>query len=70
MDTNQIRQAHGIALLRVSLGVMFLAHSVVLKYLQYTLPGTAAYFGSLGLPPVLAYVVSQAAFLKANGATV
>ena len=44
------------ALLRVSLGVMFLAHSVVLKLLTFGLPGTAAFFGSLGLPPWLAYV--------------
>lgn len=47
----------GIALLRVSLGAMFIAHSVVLKLFTYTLAGTAAYFGSVGLPPALAYVV-------------
>ncbi len=44
-------------LLRVSLGVMFLAHSVVLKGLTFTLAGTAKYFESLGLPGPLAYVV-------------
>jgi putative oxidoreductase len=43
-------------LLRVALGVMFLAHSL-LKLLVFTLPGTVAFFGSLGLPPWLAYVV-------------
>lgn len=48
---------HGIALLRISLGVMFIAHSVVLKYFIYSLPGTADYFGSIGLPPELAYLV-------------
>ncbi|HUR41912.1 MAG TPA: DoxX family protein [Verrucomicrobiae bacterium] len=47
----------GVGLLRVSLGVMFLTHSVVLKYLTYTLPGTAQFFESIGLPAVLAYVV-------------
>lgn len=47
----------GIALLRVSLGVMFLAHSVLLKHFIYTLPGTAQYFTSIGLPAELAYVV-------------
>lgn len=47
----------GIALLRVSLGVMFIAHSVLLKYMVYTLPGTAQYFESIGLPAFLAYVV-------------
>jgi putative oxidoreductase len=43
--------------LRVSLGTMFLAHSVVLKLFQFTLPGTAAFFGQLGLPTWTAYVV-------------
>ncbi len=48
---------YGIALLRVSLGVMFLAHSVLLKHIVYTLPGTAQFFESIGLPGPLAYVV-------------
>jgi putative oxidoreductase len=51
------RVSYGIALLRVSLGLMFVAHSVVLKYFIYTLPGTAEYFASIGLPGALAYVV-------------
>ncbi len=46
--------------LRVSLGLMFLAHSAWLKLVVFTLPGTAQFFGSLGLPPVLAYVVFAA----------
>lgn len=62
------------ALLRVSLGVMFIAHSVVLKWLEYGLAGTAAYFESIGLPPVTAYLVFIAeavggALLVANIAT-
>ena len=48
---------YGIALLRISLGVMFIAHSVVLKYFAYGLAGTAGYFESIGLPAFLAYVV-------------
>ena len=48
---------YGIALLRISLGVMLIAHSVVLKYYTFTLAGTAGYFESLGLPGFLAYVV-------------
>jgi putative oxidoreductase len=48
---------YGIALLRISLGVMLIAHSVVLKYFTFTLPGTAGYFESIGLPGFLAYVV-------------
>jgi putative oxidoreductase len=48
---------YGIALLRVSLGLMFIAHSVLLKYFTFTLAGTAQFFESLGLPGPLAYVV-------------
>lgn len=47
----------GIALLRVSFGVMLIAHSVVLKWLVYSLPGTAQFFQSIGLPGPLAYIV-------------
>jgi putative oxidoreductase len=47
----------GAALLRVALGVMFIAHSVVLKYFTFTLAGTAQYFVSIGLPASLAYIV-------------
>lgn len=42
-------------LLRVSLGVMFIAHAL-LKYAVFTLPGTVKFFESLGLPGPLAYV--------------
>jgi putative oxidoreductase len=48
------------ALLRISLGVMFVAHSVVLKLFTYGLAGTAGYFESIGLPGALAYVVFAA----------
>ncbi|MBW3567413.1 MAG: DoxX family protein [Proteobacteria bacterium] len=48
---------YATALLRVSLGIMFLAHSVLLKYFTFTLAGTAGFFESLGLPGFLAYVV-------------
>ena len=41
--------------LRVSLGLMFIAHSLVLKYFTFTLDGTAQFFQSLGLPAALAY---------------
>jgi putative oxidoreductase len=43
------------ALLRVALGVMFLAHSVVLKLMTFGLAGTAQFFVGLGLPAWLAY---------------
>ncbi len=50
----------GTTLLRVSLGAMFIAHSVLLKYFMYTLAGTADYFVSIGLPAHLAYLVFAA----------
>lgn len=50
----------GTTVLRVSLGLMFIAHSVILKYFMYTLAGTADYFVSIGLPAFLAYVVFAA----------
>lgn len=50
----------GATVLRVTLGLMFIAHSVVLKYFTFTLAGTAQYFASIGLPPALAYAVFAA----------
>src|SRR5690606_207197 len=50
----------GVALLRVSLGTMYLAHSVVLKLFTYGLAGTAGYFESIGLPGWLAYATFAA----------
>lgn len=50
---------YGVTLLRVSLGLMWMAHAA-LKLLVFTLPGTAQYFDSLGLPGVLAYPVFAA----------
>jgi putative oxidoreductase len=41
--------------LRLSLGGLFLAHAW-LKIFVFTPAGTAQFFGSLGLPPALAYV--------------
>ncbi len=51
--------AYGVALPRISLGVMWVAHAL-LKLVVFTLPGTAAYFSSVGLPGVLAYPVFSA----------
>ena len=59
MNTNT-QHAIAATVLRVSLGVMFLAHSVVLKYFTFTLAGTAQYFESIGLAGSLAYVVFAA----------
>lgn len=42
--------------LRVALGIMFLAHSLVLKVFVFTVPGTVGFFESLGLPGIFAYL--------------
>ncbi|MGG6895493.1 DoxX family protein [Rhizobium sp. BR 315] len=51
---------YAVTLLRVSLGVMYLAHSIVLKLFTFGLAGTASYFESIGLPGWLAYLTFSA----------
>src|SRR5260370_15346643 len=46
-------------LLRVSLGLLFLAHASI-KLFVFTPAGTAKFFASVGVPPDLAYVVMTA----------
>lgn len=46
---------YAATVLRVSLGAMYVSHSLILKHFDYTLSGTAQYFESLGLPALLAY---------------
>ena len=48
---------YGAMVLRIALGAMFLAHSAYLKLVVFTLPGTAKFFESLGLPAASAYLV-------------
>lgn len=50
------------AILRVSMGVLFLAH-VWMKLVLFTPAGTVAFFESLGFPGFLAYVVIVAELL-------
>lgn len=54
----------GIFILRVALGIMFLAHSLILKLGTFGLEGTVQFFVSLGYPAALAYLVI---FLEAVG---
>src|SRR4051812_21170114 len=54
--------ALGHTVLRVSLGAMWIAHAL-LKLFVFTLPGTAQFFASQGLPPLLAYPVFAAELL-------
>jgi putative oxidoreductase len=56
---NSTPAAYGTFILRVTLGAAFIAHAL-LKLLVFTLPGTAQFFGSLGLPPPLGYAVFAA----------
>ena len=44
-------------LLRVTLGVAFLAHGLLLKVMTFGLAGTMGYFGSLGFPPIFGLIV-------------
>ena len=50
---------YGSLLLRISLGLLFLAHGM-LKVFTFTLPGTAQFFVSVGLPGFLAAPVAIA----------
>jgi putative oxidoreductase len=54
-DTNTAPYA--ALVLRVSLGLMFLAHGLVLKVFTFTIPGTVGYFQSIGYPGFFAYLV-------------
>ncbi len=47
-------------LLRVTLGIMYLAHSIILKLMTFGLAGTASFFVGVGLPGWLAYVTFAA----------
>jgi putative oxidoreductase len=50
--------------LRIALGAMFVAHSLILKHFTFTLPGTAQFFESIGLPAALAYLTFWAELLS------
>lgn len=55
LNRTETLQPHAIALLRIALGVMTLAHGLM-KVFLFTVPGTVGYFESLGLPGFLAYL--------------
>jgi putative oxidoreductase len=44
-------------LLRASLGVLLLAHGLLLKIFTFGIPGTVGYFESIGYPGFFAYLV-------------
>ena len=60
---NESHQTHiAAAILRVGLGVMFVAHAL-LKIFVFTVPGTVQFFQSVGLPGAFAYVTIAAELL-------
>lgn len=44
-------------LLRVSMGIMLLAHGLLLKVMTFGIPGTVGFFQSIGYPGALPYLV-------------
>ena len=63
---NQAQNAYAATLLRVSLGVILIAHAL-LKVLVFTLPGAAGFFASQGFPAWTVYPVVAVELL--GGAT-
>lgn len=54
---NEKYSPYGAMVLRVALGSVLVAHSLYLKLFIFTLPGTASFFESIGLPGWSAYIV-------------
>ncbi len=54
--TVNTRADYAAFLLRITTGLFFLAHAAM-KIFVFTLPGTVAFFESLGLPGFMAYLV-------------
>jgi putative oxidoreductase len=59
MSQHQLSQLAAFVL-RLGLGTMYLAHSVVLKLMAFGLAGTAGFFVGVGLPGWLAYATFAA----------
>ncbi len=55
MNESQLHNT-GATLLRVSLGIVLLAHSAWLKVMVFGIAGTVGFFESLGLPAFTAYL--------------
>lgn len=55
--TNETTSAYGALVLRLSLGIVFLSHGFLMKFLGIGLAGTAGYFQSIGYPAAFAYLV-------------
>lgn len=57
LSSKDLPKELGVTVSRIGLGIVLLAHSAYLKLVIYTLPGTAQFFTSIGLPAFLAYLV-------------
>ncbi|MDH5377210.1 MAG: DoxX family protein [Gammaproteobacteria bacterium] len=57
MMNTLIKPEIGTTLMRISLGIVLIFHSIYLKMMVFTLAGTAQFFDSIGLPSTLAYGV-------------
>jgi putative oxidoreductase len=57
MTDTRVTTPYAAFLLRVSMGVMFLAHGGLLKLGTFGLAGTMGFFGSIGYPPVFGAIV-------------
>jgi putative oxidoreductase len=60
MFDTKVTTPYAALLLRVSMGVMFLAHGALLKLGTFGLAGTMGFFGSIGYPPVFGAIVAFA----------
>ena len=58
--TDDQLRSYGVLLLRLALGTMFIAHSVIYMLMTLTLASTAEFFVSIGLPAWLAYATMAA----------
>lgn len=59
LDT-KVTTPYAAFLLRVGMGVLFLAHGGLLKLGTFGIAGTMGFFGSLGYPPVFGAIVIAA----------
>lgn len=55
MSIDTVNNNYSSTIIRSALGAVLISHGV-LKVFVFTIPGTVGYFGSLGIPAVLAYL--------------
>ncbi|WP_149536057.1 DoxX family protein [Siccirubricoccus phaeus] len=60
MIHDRVTTPYAALLLRVAMGILFLAHGLLMKILTFGFAGVMGYFGSIGYPPILGAVVAVA----------